>query len=293
MENLRLEHFNLTGFKLHTCKSINSTGNVCMKSEEITHCAKKTPNLSLQWKMNIFFYLTKNLIYYQAIPFCCQIATGVISRSFNTSFAYSPQCVLQAGLCSRVGLTLPVISPGAELGHCSWLWDHTLTLKQQFQCNPATSKHVGSSKAQVSKRCAAPQCSGRNPTVLGLIQILPASQKWAVGGDGTLGTCSEEDTQWVWVGRTFQIAKIMMLAQLRVGWPNDERKQGSTSAGAMHHYCQFLPEYLLFSSILAENHPGNSLGDLQAHSSHGRGATRGWQGCPDLPDCKVSQACPR
>lgn len=54
MENLRLEHFKLTGFKLHTCKSINSTGNVCMKSEEIAHCAKK-PRFVITMENEQFF----------------------------------------------------------------------------------------------------------------------------------------------------------------------------------------------------------------------------------------------
>jgi len=52
MENLRLERFKLAGFKLHACKATNSKGNACVKSEEITHCAK-TPSLSvLMEKMN-------------------------------------------------------------------------------------------------------------------------------------------------------------------------------------------------------------------------------------------------
>lgn len=70
MENLRLEHFKLAGFKLHTCKAINSKENAHMKSEEITHCAKNQV-CQLQWKNEHSSYLPKNLIHYQAIPFCC------------------------------------------------------------------------------------------------------------------------------------------------------------------------------------------------------------------------------
>lgn len=60
MENLRLEHFRLAAFKLHTCKAINSKENARIKSEEIV----QNPQVrQLQWKNEHFFYLTKNLIY--------------------------------------------------------------------------------------------------------------------------------------------------------------------------------------------------------------------------------------
>lgn len=55
MENLRLEHFKLAGFKLHTCNAINSKENVRMKSEEIMHCAKKPQVCQLQWENEHFF----------------------------------------------------------------------------------------------------------------------------------------------------------------------------------------------------------------------------------------------
>lgn len=54
MENLRLEHFKLAGFKLHTCNTINSKENACMKSEEIMHCVKNQV-CQLQWKNEHFF----------------------------------------------------------------------------------------------------------------------------------------------------------------------------------------------------------------------------------------------
>lgn len=53
MENLRLEHFKLAGFKLHTCKAINSKQKTCMKTEE-NNTMQKNKFVSSDGKMNNF-----------------------------------------------------------------------------------------------------------------------------------------------------------------------------------------------------------------------------------------------
>lgn len=81
MENLRLEHFKLAGFKLHTCKAINREENEHKESKEITNYGK--PQVcQLQWPSEHFLPLTKNLIYYQAVPVHCLVPTSVISGIF-------------------------------------------------------------------------------------------------------------------------------------------------------------------------------------------------------------------
>lgn len=116
--------------------------------------------------------------------------------------------------------------------------------------------------------------------MLGLIHLLLPSQKWVgMGWDGW-----EEMTLW---GPAYRRTHIPCsqnndpgTAQGGVlpppGW--DGQRIRESRAALLLGECtityQLLPEYLLFNGVLIENHLGNSVGDLQAHISQGRGAIR-------------------
>lgn len=64
-------------------------------------------------------------------------------------------------------------------------------------------------------------------------------------------------------------------ATTRMGWPEGQTAgQTALLLGQCTITYQLFCEYSFFDNLLIENHLGNSGWDLQAHSSHGRGASK-------------------
>lgn len=106
MENLRLEHFQLPGFKLHPCSAINRRENARMKSEETTTVSKTPKFVSYEGKMNIFpirlkTYFTMKLLCAAVDCYSCYLQHLLISAPIG-----SPQRGSRGrSFLSRVDLT--------------------------------------------------------------------------------------------------------------------------------------------------------------------------------------------